>query len=187
MVYAHGPMLKWRNLFHSRFKKFKDNILSVKRNTKFNASFFRIKLYTLQISTTKNLKKKKKKKKKKKSIWKKQYQELKFHIVDVSNRIIRLLFNIQSKNLISNNTSKNTNSVNLSSTNLANVINGNHELNASNISNINSQNLISYSNTGKFSFCLSWNTNGWNCVKRDSIEYFNTIFKLLFLCFSGNV
>jgi len=35
----------------------------------------------------------------------------------------------------------------------------------------------------KFSFCLSWDTNGWNFVKRDSIEYFNLIFKPLFLYF----
>ncbi|OUM62653.1 hypothetical protein PIROE2DRAFT_20786, partial [Piromyces sp. E2] len=40
----------------------------------------------------------------------------------------------------------------------------------------------------KFSFCLSWNTNGWNFSKRDGIEYFNYIFKPLFLCFqeTGN-
>ena len=40
----------------------------------------------------------------------------------------------------------------------------------------------------KFSFCLSWNTNGWNFVKRDGIEYFNILFKPLFLCFqeTGN-
>jgi hypothetical protein len=63
-----------------------------------------------------------------------------------------------------------------------------HELNALNIPNLNSQNPISHSNTEKFSFCLSWNTNGWNFVKRDSIEYFNMVFKPLFLCFqeTGN-
>jgi len=40
----------------------------------------------------------------------------------------------------------------------------------------------------KFSFCLSWNTNGWNFVKRHGIEYFNILFKPLFLCFqeTGN-
>ena len=40
----------------------------------------------------------------------------------------------------------------------------------------------------KFSFCLCWNTNGWNFSKRDGIEYFNSIFKPLFLCFqeTGN-
>ena len=92
------------------------------------------------------------------------------------------------QNLISNNTSNGTNSVNLSSTNLVYIINGNYELISSNIPNLNSQNPFSHSNTGKFSFCLSWNTNGRNFVKRDSIEYFNTIFKPLFLCFqeTGN-
>jgi len=57
-----------------------------------------------------------------------------------------------------------------------------------NIPNLNSQNPFSHSNTGKFSFCLSWNINGWNFVKRDSIEFFNTICKLLFMCFqeTGN-
>ena len=40
----------------------------------------------------------------------------------------------------------------------------------------------------KCSFCLSWNTNGWNFNKRDGIEYFCSIFKPLFLCFqeTGN-
>ncbi|KAG4092144.1 hypothetical protein H8356DRAFT_1353531 [Neocallimastix lanati (nom. inval.)] len=69
---------------------------------------------------------------------KKQYLELKFNIVDVPNRIIN-------------------------STNLINVINGNHELNAPNIPKCFSQN--SHSNTEKFSFCLSWDTNEWNFVK----------------------
>ena len=44
-----------------------------------------------------------------------------------------------------------------------------HVLNVPNIPNLNSQNPISHFNTGKFSFCLSWNINGWNFVKRDSI------------------
>jgi len=44
------------------------------------------------------------------------------------------------------------NSVSLNSTNLVNVINGNHELNAPNIPNLNSQNPILYSSIGKFSF-----------------------------------
>jgi len=35
-----------KEFVHSRRKKFKDNILSVKRITKFNDSFFRIKVYT---------------------------------------------------------------------------------------------------------------------------------------------
>jgi len=50
-----------------------------------------------------------------------------------------------------------------------------------------------YSNTSAFNsntfpFCLSWNTNGWNFEKRDSIEYFISIYKPLFLCFqeTGN-
>jgi len=39
-----------------------------------------------------------------------------------------------------------------------------------------------------FFFCLRWNTNGSNFVKRDHIEYLNTIFKPLFLYFqeTGN-
>jgi len=54
--------------------------------------------------------------------------------------------------------------------------------------NLNSHNPISYFNTEKISFCFSWNTNEWNFVKRDSIRYFNKIFKSLFLCFqeTGN-
>jgi len=80
---------------------------------------------------------------------KNQYQELKFHIEDIPNKVS---FQHLKLNLISNNSSNITNSANLSSTNLIHVINGNHEPNALNISNLNSQNLISYSNKGKFSF-----------------------------------
>ena len=62
-----------------------------------------------------------------------------------------------------------------------------HELNALNIPNLNSQNPISYSNTEKFSFfffCLSWNTNRWNFLKRDLVLSTSTpFFKPLFLCF----
>jgi len=72
--------------------------------------------YTLQISTTQNLKK----------YLKNQYQELNFHIIDVPNGIIRVSFQYLKQNLISNNTSKNTYSVNFSST----IIDDNHELNA---------------------------------------------------------
>jgi len=38
------------------------------------------------------------------------------------------------------------------------------------------------------SLCLSWNTNGWNFEKKDGIEYFNSLFKPIFLCFqeTGN-
>ncbi|ORX64455.1 hypothetical protein BCR32DRAFT_287089 [Anaeromyces robustus] len=46
-------------------------------------------------------------------------------------------------------------------------------------SNLNTLNSIK----DKFTFCLSWNTNGWNHEKKDSIEYFITLFKPLFLCF----
>lgn len=43
-------------------------------------------------------------------------------------------------------------------------------------------------NHQNISFCVSWNTNGWNYIKRDGIEYFNYIFRPLFLCFqeTGN-
>jgi len=37
---------KMKEFIHSICKKFKDNILSVKRITKFSDSFFRIKVYT---------------------------------------------------------------------------------------------------------------------------------------------
>ena len=69
-----------------------------------------------------------------------------------------VFFRHLKQNLISNNTSNNINTVNLSSINLVNVNNCNHELITTNIPNINSQNPFSHSNTGKFSFCLNWNT-----------------------------
>jgi len=74
---------KMKEFIHSKCKKFNDNILSIKRITKFNNSFFRIKVYTPNF----NLKKLKK-------YLKKHYQELKFHIVDIPNGIIRFLFGI---------------------------------------------------------------------------------------------
>ena len=52
-------------------------------------------------------------------------------------------------------------------------------------SNSNSENITQ---DDHFSFCLSWNTNGWNHDKKDSIEYFISMYKPLFLCFqeTGN-
>jgi len=46
----------------------------------------------------------------------------------------------------------------------------------------------SKNNLNEFSFCLSWNTNGWNNKKRDGILYFFSLFKPLFVCFqeTGN-
>ena len=40
----------------------------------------------------------------------------------------------------------------------------------------------------KTSFCLCWNTNGWNPEKKDGIEYFISLFKPKFICFqeTGN-
>jgi len=42
--------------------------------------------------------------------------------------------------------------------------------------------------SNSFTFCLSWNTNGWNHEKKDTIEYFIASFKPLFVCFqeTGN-
>ena len=179
VVYTHLLMLKWRNLFILNAKKFNDNILSVKRIIKFNDSFFKIKVYV--YTPYFNLKKFN-------VVFKKALSGVKISYCWCSKWYHKVSFRHLKLNLISNNTSNDINTVNLSSTNLVNVNNGNHELIAPNIPNLNSQNPFSHSNTGKFSFCLSWNTNGWNFVKRDSIEYFNTIFKPLFICFqeTGN-
>jgi len=40
----------------------------------------------------------------------------------------------------------------------------------------------------EFSLCVSWNTNGWNFDKKDSVELFISMYKPLFLCFqeTGN-
>jgi len=70
MAYTHEPILKLRNLFNIDEKKFKINILSVKRITKFNDSFFRIKLYSLN------------------------FNHPKFHIVDVTNGNIKFFLRI---------------------------------------------------------------------------------------------
>jgi len=168
---------KMKKFIHSKCKKFNDNILSIQRITKFNDSVFRIKVYTPNF----NLKKFKK-------VFKKALSVVKISYCRCSKWNHKVFFRYLKQNLISYHTSNDINTVNLSSTNLVNVNNGNHELIAPNIPNINSQNPFSHSYTGKFSFCLSWNTNGWNFVKRDSIEYFNTIFKPLFICFqeTGN-
>ena len=40
----------------------------------------------------------------------------------------------------------------------------------------------------EFSLGVSWNTNGWNFDKKDSVEFFISMYKPLFLCFqeTGN-
>ena len=47
---------KVKEFIHSRSKKFKNNILSVKRITKFNDSFFKIKVYSLNFNLKKFVK-----------------------------------------------------------------------------------------------------------------------------------
>ena len=111
--------------------------MSVKRNTKFNDSFFRIKVHTPNFY-----------KEKFEEVFEKEISGVKISYCRCSKWNHKVSFQHLKLNLISNI----TNSENLSSTNLIHVINGNHEPNALNISNLNSQNLISYSNTGKFSF-----------------------------------
>ena len=125
-------------------QKFSDNILSIKRITKFNDSFFRIKVYTPDF----NLKKFKK-------VFKKALSGVKISYCRCSKWNHKVSFRHLKLNLISNNTSNDINTVNLGSTSLVNVNNGNHELIAPNIPNLNSQNPFSHSNTGRFSFCLS--------------------------------
>ena len=38
------------------------------------------------------------------------------------------------------------------------------------------------SNSSFFNLCVSWNINGWNTEKRDSILYLNSIFKPICIC-----
>ena len=38
------------------------------------------------------------------------------------------------------------------------------------------------SNSSFFNLCVSWNINGWNTEKRDSILYLNSIFKPIYIC-----
>jgi len=62
--------------------KYKNNILSLKSITYFNDSFFRMKVYTPNFNQEKFVK-----------VFEKAiYQELKFHILDVLNGIIRFFF-----------------------------------------------------------------------------------------------
>ena len=118
VVYTHGLMLKWKNLFIINVKKFSDNIFSVKRITKFSDSFFRIKVYTPNF----NLKKFKK-------IFKKALSEVKISYCRCSKWNHKVSFRHLKLNLISNNTSNDINTVNLSSTNLVNANNGNKSWN----------------------------------------------------------
>jgi len=54
--------------------------------------------------------------------------------------------------------------------------------------NYYSQQPTDFIQNNNFSFCLSWNTDGWNHDKKDSIKYFIALYKPLFLCFqeTGN-
>ena len=145
VVYTHRPNAKMKEFIHSKCKKFNDNILSVKRITKFNDSFFRIKVYVPNFNHEKF-----------KIVFENALSGVKISYRRYSQWNHKVSFRHLKQNLISNNTSNDINTVNLSSTNLVNVINDNHELIAPNIPNLNSQNPSSHSNTGKFSFCLSW-------------------------------
>ncbi|KAG4108242.1 hypothetical protein H8356DRAFT_1334790 [Neocallimastix lanati (nom. inval.)] len=107
---------KMKEFIYSRFRQFKNYILSVKRITIFNDSFFRIKVYTPNFNYSKFVKESEK-----------------------------VSFKHLKQNLISNNAFNNTISTNLSSTYLVNVVNANHEFNDSNVPNLNSQNLSSHS------------------------------------------
>jgi len=148
LIFIHGihswTNAKMKEFIHSKCKKFNINILSVKRITKFNDSFLRIKVYTPNF----NLKKFKK-------VFKKALSGVKISYRRCSKWNHKVSFLHLKQNLISNNKSNDINTVNLSSTNLVNVNNGNHEQIALNIPNLYSQNPFSHSNTGKFSFCLN--------------------------------
>jgi len=122
-----------KEFIHSRFKIFKDNILSVKRITKFNDSFFRIKVYTLNFNHEKF-----------EEVFEKTISGVKISYRRYSKWNHKVSFQHLKPNLISNNSYKIINSANLCSINLINVINANHELNAPNIPNLNSQKPISY-------------------------------------------
>ena len=74
---------KMKEFIHYKCKKFNNNIMSVKRITKFNDSFFRIKVYTHNFNY-----------KKFKKYLKIHNLELKFCIVDVLNGIIMFFFGI---------------------------------------------------------------------------------------------
>jgi len=113
------------------------------------------------------------------------------HSNNYSNR------NTPNNTSISSNTSDN-NSTNILYTDntigpnntLNDSISNNIETNCNNNSTIEKNNNLSKSSRNKkpFSLCLSWNTNGWNYEKKDSIEYFITVHRPLFLCFqeTGN-
>ena len=115
--------------------------MSVKRITKFNDSFFKIKVYTPNFNH-----------KKFKKVFKKALSGVKISYCRCSKWNHKVSFWHLKQNLISNNTSNDINSVNLSSTNLVNVNIGNHELIAPNIPNLNSQNPFSYSTQESFLF-----------------------------------
>ena len=164
---------KMKEFIQLKCKKFKNNILSVKRITNFNDSFFRIKIYTPNFNQAKFIK-----------IFEKAISGVNISDCKCSRRNHKVSKRKLKQKFISNNVS-NESTVNSSSTTSVNSVIANQ---VPNISNLTSRNPTAFSNLDKFSFCLSWNTNGWNFVKRDSIEYFNTIFKPLFLCFqeTGN-
>lgn len=120
--------------------------MSVKKITKFNNSFFRIKICSPNVNYVKF-----------EQVFDKAISGFKFSYCRSSEWNDKVSFQHLKLNLISDNLSNNTNSANLSSINLVNVIKGNYDLNAPNIPNGIFQNPISHSNTEKTYFCLSWN------------------------------
>ena len=188
LIYIHGihwPLKRLRSFLKDQLNDQFKYILSIKHISNLNDNYYKIKVYGT-IDTSSEIKIKLK------SILKHaitshsgcnrrnhkySFSSRKRELQQSSNSIIRS----STENNISNISS--INNAQSSSTNF--VLSSNHQLTSDN--SISQPSNIPDPN-GSFPFCLSWNTDGWNHDKKNSIEYFIALFKPLFLCFqeTGN-
>ena len=189
LIYIRGvnswSLENMRLFLKTHLKDQYNNILSVRRITNFNDNFFKIKVLanddTIKIFT---------------DIFKSTRQSISVTHFKCSNRNHKYSFSSLKKKLqfSSNSSSSSSINLNISTPSFSSNAPSNFECQLpSTDSNTHPQNCTnncsnSCDHDNSFPFCLSWNTDGWNHNKRDSIEFFIAMYKPLFLCFqeTGN-
>ena len=175
LIYIRGihswPMGKLRSFLESQLQHdLLNTILSIRRITNLNDNFFKIKVLASESTTTNII-----------NFFQSKLQHISIAQLTCSRKNHKTTLSSQRTNMLINSDLHNssTNSVYSQPTSSASLLHSNNTI--SQQSNVLNQ-------SDNFSFCLSWNTDGWNHGKKDSIKYFIAIYKPLFLCFqeTGN-
>ena len=173
LIYIRGihswPMGKLRLFLESQLQHDLFNtILSIKRITYLNDNFFKIKVVASENTTTNII-----------NILQSKLQHSSIVQLSCSRKNHKHTFSSIRKTMLFDPHYSSAYSDFTHPTSSASVLNSNNSISQQSSDPI--QNNI-------FSFCLSWNTDGWNHGKKDSIKYFIALYKPLFLCFqeTGN-